>query len=115
MDTAEDQDFSPQSPWSQPPIYRPAPPQSEPEPAPEPTYESFEPAAEPWYGNGHEPSYAPPMQWDPEPTPTPQVPAMPMPLQIEPEPAVRAYPVHHQPMAYGAPTAEESAIHPSFI
>jgi MinD-like ATPase involved in chromosome partitioning or flagellar assembly len=115
MDTAEEKSFSPQSPWSQPPIYRPAPPEPESAPQqPAPAYESFqsdpEPAAEPWYGNGHEPSYQPPMQWDPEPPPPPQVmPAMPVPLQIEPEPAVRAYPVHPQPMAYGALTAEEFA------
>src|SRR5215471_1099440 len=116
MDTAEEKGFSSQSPWSQPPIYRPPPPQPEPEPVPEPAYESFqpdpEPAAEPWYGNGHEPTFVPPVQWDPEPGPTPPgppppaMPVMPVPLQIEPEPAIRAYPVHPQPMAYGAPTAE---------
>jgi len=34
---------------------------------------------------------------------------MPAPIHIEPEPAVRAHPAHPQPMAYGAPTAEEFA------
>ena len=51
-------------------------------------------AAEPWYGNGHEPTFEPSVQWDPEPRPTPPpvMPVMPIPLQIEPEPAARAYP-----------------------
>ena len=125
MDTAADggAGFSPQSPWSQPPIHRPAPrqqPRHEQEPRPEPAPYVPEPESteEPWYGGGFDPSdheRTPPVPAHPAPStyverdlpPTCVEPVAPR-AHVAP-PTAPAYPVNPPPMAYGVPTAEEFA------